>query len=294
MPYSHPMQYLQPYFTPSIQKALGMLPTFLAHKRGREQLTQRKEEFAVRKPYLETQTEIAREKMKEARRAKEDFLYLQQGGLPGFAEVLPEGMAPETFIRGRRAGIFGPVSLTQPKADKGFTLGPGQARYGPEGEEIAREKPKEVKPKAPTLKPMQNTQGQWTYHQFDPLSNQWVDTGKIAQAPTRPATTMDINKEISRLQTARSKILSQWNDFKATGLANDLVVLLTQGQLQPGQGVPPELTEALENQYIAHIKEVDTQLTEYYRQVGRTPQTFNVPSEKDNVAITIDKYKGGK
>lgn len=304
--YIDPMQYLSPYFAPKLQKAMGMLPTFLAHKRGREQLAQRKEEFAVRKPYLETQAELAREKMAESAQAKKDLASLMQGGLTDFAEALPGKWSAADIVTGRKEGIFGQISLAERKAPTGFTLGPGQARYGPEGAEIAREKPKEVKPKTreiyythkPTGQKIKVTEG----------SPQDIDFGEdvnyqrgvpskltpIAPAKAKPPTRMQINKEISRLQTARSKILSQWNDFKATGLANDLIVMITQGKFQAGQGVPPELIEALENQYIAHIKEVDTQLTEYYRQIGRTPQTFTAPSQSDGSDKFLDDLFGAQ
>jgi len=37
------------------------------------------------------------------------------------------------------------------------------------------------KPKAPTLKPMENKDGKWTYHEWK--DGKWVDTGRGAKAP---------------------------------------------------------------------------------------------------------------
>jgi len=103
MPYVNPYQVLSPYLQPSVKTATALLPTFLQHKRWKEET-----------PGREAATKYTQERAKQIEETRQRWTDIMTGGLPGFSKLLPEGVTPETYLKARQIGAISPMSITQP------------------------------------------------------------------------------------------------------------------------------------------------------------------------------------
>jgi len=319
MPYRDPMDYLGYYFQPRMRTAVQALPGIL-------QLEQRKKEFAAGQPYLQAQTDIAKERATGLRQTREDYRSLIEGGIPGFGELLPEGMTPETYFRGKKHGLFGPISMARPKPgetledieEKAAARARGTAAGKPptvpkaleriEAEAGARAKgalPFKTPPKPPKAREILYTHipsgqkvkvAEGSPQDLDyreDLNYQRGVPTKLTPtppAPPRPPTEMQTMGAQRQIQNRLSALAQAKLTLEQTGIADQYIAVLALAsgmQLTPGQPVDQPTMQVLIAQWDREIVMLDDQL----KQLGYVaPPTALSPTSE--AGSFIQRFKG--
>ena len=97
--YVNPAQLFQSEFRSPVDKAIGVIPSFLTDKRGRASLKESQRQFDVRTPLAEAQTELNVEKTREAKLANDLRVAIFGGSGESFTGKSPDEMLSDPIAR---------------------------------------------------------------------------------------------------------------------------------------------------------------------------------------------------
>ena len=208
MPYSDKQKLLAPFMTPMSHTALAAIP----HIQRQRQIKQREQEWGVRAPYLQAQTEKTQQDIEGTRQAREEYAQLMGGNMGGMQNVLPEGITPEMFFKGKRLGMFSPLSMQKSEPKLGEVYDPTNKIYTREVMQPGQTtKPGPAEPK-PVL-------GEVYHQKGDFYTREPKEAGQLTRLGPRsaPPSQIQIMNEQQDIQSRLTYLVKSKEEVQSTG-----------------------------------------------------------------------------
>jgi len=254
MPYSDKQKLLAPFMTPMSHTALAAIP----HIQRQRQIKQREQEWGVRAPYLQAQTEKTQQDIEGTRQAREEYAQLMGGNMGGMQNVLPEGITPEMFFKGKRLGMFSPLSMQKSEPKLGEVYDPTNKIYTREVMQPGQTtKPGPAEPK-PVL-------GEVYHQKGDFYTREPKEAGQLTRLGPRsaPPNQIQIMNERQQIMQRASGIALSRATLEKTGALDQIGAMLAQQSgiaLPAGQQIPEEYKQILFKQWDLELVQLDSDL----------------------------------